>query len=67
MCDTTIDSPYYIFMNGGDRMYLLGGDGKYLEENKADEAMTFNDIVDAVTYIEKHGLQRLATIRKVHN
>lgn len=48
-------------------MYLLGSDGKYLEDNNADEAMTFNDIIDAVTYVEKRGLQRLATIRKVKN
>ena len=48
-------------------MYLLGSDGKYLEDNNVDEAMTFNDIIDAVTYVEKRGLQRLATIRKVKN
>jgi len=59
------ESPYYIFVSGGDRIYLLGKDGKYLEENIAREAMSFNDIIDAVTYIEKKGLQRLATIRRV--
>ena len=59
------NSQYYIFVNGGDRTYLLGSDGKYLEDNNADEAMTFSEILDAVTYIEKRGLQRLATIRKV--
>ena len=48
-------------------MYLLGSDGKYLEDSNADEAMTFSDIIDAVTYVEKRGLQRLATIRKVKN
>ena len=47
-------------------MYLLGSDGKYLEDNNADEAMTVNDIIDAVTYVEKRGLQRLATIRSVN-
>lgn len=47
-------------------MYLLGSDGKYLEDNNADEAMTFNDIIDAVTYVEKRVLQRLATIRRVN-
>lgn len=46
-------------------MYLLGSDGKCLEDNNADEAMIFNDIIDVVTYVEKPGLQRLATIRKV--
>ena len=65
--DNNANSPYYIFVNGGDRMFLLGSDGKYLEDNDASEAMTFSDILDAVTYVEKHGLQRLATIRKVKN
>ena len=65
--DNTKKSLYYIFVNGGERMYLLGSDGKYLEDNNADEAMTFNDIIDAITYVEKRGLQRLATIRKVKN
>ena len=65
--DNKTNSQYYIFVNGGDRTYLLGSDGKYLEDNNADEAMTFNDIIDAVTYVEKRGLQRLATIRKVKN
>ena len=63
--DNQTNSPYYIFLNGGERMYLLGSDGKYLEDNNADEAMNFYDIIDAVTYVEKRGLQRLATIRKV--
>ena len=63
--DDKTNSQYYIFVNGGDRTYLLGSDGKYLEDNNADEAMTFSEILDAVTYIEKRGLQRLATIRKV--
>lgn len=58
------NSPYYIFVNGGERMYLLGSDGQYLEENTSCAAMTFDDIIDATTYVEKHGLQRLATIRK---
>lgn len=64
--DNKTNSCYYIFVNGGERMYLLGSDGKYLEDNNADEAMTFNDIIDAVTYVEKRGLQRLATIRRVN-
>ena len=63
--DNKTNSQYYIFVNGGDRTYLLGSDGKYLEDNNADEAMTFSEILDAVTHIEKRGLQRLATIRKV--
>ena len=46
-------------------MYLLGSDGKYLEDNDPNEAMTFKDKLDAIIYVEKRGLQRLATIRRV--
>ena len=63
--DSKTNLPYYIFVNNGDRLYLLGKDGNYLEDNNSSEAMTFNDIIDAAVYIEKHGLQRIATIRKV--
>lgn len=63
--DNIIKFKYYIFVNGGDRTYLLGSDGKYLEDNNVNDAMTFSEILDAITYIEKRGLQRLATIRKV--
>ena len=63
--DNKTNSQYYIFVNGGDRTYLLGSDGKYLEDNNADEAMIFDDKIDAITYVEKHGLQRFSTIRKV--
>lgn len=56
-------SPYYIFMNGGDKMYVLGKTGQY-EENLSN-AMTFTEKIDAIIYVEKHGYERIATIRKV--
>jgi len=59
------ESPYYIFVNNGERLYLLDKDGNYLEDNDSTKAMTFSDIIDVAVYIEKHGLQRIATIRKV--
>ena len=52
--DSKTNLPYYIFVNNGDRLYLLGKDGNYLEDNNSSEAMTFNDIIDAAVYIEKH-------------
>lgn len=58
-------STYYIFVNGGDKIYLLGSDGNYLQEYNADEAMQFGEKIDAVIYIEKHGLEKIATVRKV--
>ena len=57
------ESPYYIFMNGGDKMYVLGKTGQY--ETDLSDAMTFKDKLDAIIYVEKHGYERIATIRKV--
>ena len=63
MNDVVTESPYYIFMNGGDKMYVLGKTGQY--QTELQNAMTFNDKLDAIIYVEKHGYERLATIRKV--
>lgn len=32
MSSIQVESPYYIFMNGGDKMYVLGRTGQYEEE-----------------------------------
>ena len=63
MNDIVTESPYYIFMNGGDKMYVLGKTGQY--QTELENAMTFNDKLDAIIYVEKHGYEKLATIRKV--
>lgn len=63
MDNVITESPYYIFMNGGDKMYVLGKTGQY--ETDLPEAMTFTDKLDAIIYVEKHGYERIATIRKV--
>lgn len=65
MNDVVTESPYYIFMNGGDKMYVLGKTGQY--EEKLSNAMTFTEKIDAIIYVEKHGYQRIATIRKVRS
>lgn len=63
MNEVVTESPYYIFMNGGDKMYVLGKTGQYEEE--LSKAMTFTEKIDAIIYVEKHGYQKIATIRKV--
>ena len=63
MEQTLINSPYYIFMNGGDKMYVLGKTGQY--ETELSEAMSFTDKIDAIIYVEKHGYEGISTIRKV--
>ena len=45
MNNTVKESPYYIFMNGGDKMYVLGKTGQY--ETDLNEAMTFIEKLDA--------------------
>lgn len=63
MNEAILESPYYIFMNGGDKMYVLGRTGQY--ETELSNAMTFTEKIDAIIYVEKHGYERIATIRKV--
>lgn len=63
MGKTVVESPYYIFMNGGDKMYVLGKTGQY--ETDLSDAMTFREKIDAIIYVEKHGYERIATIRRV--
>ena len=63
MSEVKVESPYYIFMNGGDKMYVLGKTGQY--ETDLSEAMSFTDKLDAIIYVEKHGYERIATIRRV--
>lgn len=63
MGKTVVESPYYIFMNGGDKMYILGKTGQY--ETDLSDAMTFREKIDAIIYVEKHGYERIATIRRV--
>ena len=57
------ESSYYIFMNDGDKIYLLGRTGQY--ETELSKAMTFTDKLDAIIYVEKHGLEKIATILKI--
>ena len=60
----THDKPqYYIFMDSGERLYLLGTDGKY--ETDISEAISFDDKLDAIIYVEKHGFDKIASIRQV--
>lgn len=58
-----VESPYYIFMNSGDKMYVLGRTGQY--ETELSKAMSFIEKIDAIVYVEKHGYERIATIRRV--
>ena len=54
---------YYIFVDSGDQVYLLGLHGEYV--TRIEDAMWFGDILEAKVYVDKHGLERITTVRKV--
>ena len=56
-------SPYYIFMNAGDKIYLLGKNNSY--ETELSNAISFNEKIDAIEYVEKYGYQRIASVRRI--
>ncbi|MFQ8953234.1 MAG: hypothetical protein ACLR56_09645 [Oscillospiraceae bacterium] len=53
---------YYIAVNTGVGYPLLKDSLTYT--GYFSEALSFSDIVDAYLYIEKHGLEKLATVIK---
>ena len=53
---------YYIAVNTGEKYPLLKDTFTYTEYFA--EAMVFNDIITVHRYIEKHGLEKLATVIK---
>ena len=65
MMNNVATSPYYIFMHGGDKIYLLGKNNSY--ETELSKAISFNEKVDAIEHVEKYGYQRIASIRRVKN
>lgn len=54
---------YYIFIDSGDQVYLLGLHGEYV--TCIEDAMWFDDVLQAKIYVDKHGLERITTVRKV--
>lgn len=55
----------YIFVDSGTGMLAVGISGGLTD--KVCEARTFTNKMDAILYIEKHGLEKLATIRRIEN
>ena len=50
-------------MNAGDKIYLLGKNNSY--ETELSKAISFNEKIDAIEYVEKHGYQRIASVRRI--
>ena len=55
--------PWYIFIPGSKYAYAIGKTGQY--ESELSKALPFYNWIDAVVYAEKHGYEKIATIRKV--
>lgn len=53
---------YYIAVNTGEKYPLLKD--TLTNTEYFAEAMVFNDIITVHSYIEKHGLEKLATVIK---
>ena len=53
---------YYIFIVDPEGCFAVGREGLY--EDNISKAISFLDKYDALKYIEKHGLQKIATVRK---
>ena len=51
-----------IAVNSGVGLRLVGGLGQYV--SRFEDAMNFMDEIDAYRYIEKHGLEKFASVRK---
>ena len=53
---------FYIVIIDPEGCFAIGQEGTY--ESVISKAISFVDKYDALKYIEKHGLQKISTIRK---
>lgn len=52
-----------IQIDGGDGLFFISTYGGYTEN--LQEARIFNNELDAQIYVDKHGLRKLARVRKI--
>lgn len=57
-----MDQNIIIAVNSGVGLCVIGGNGRYAEN--IEDAKKFNDEIEAYEYIEKHGLEKMASVRK---
>lgn len=55
---------YIILVSAGEQAFFLGNYGEYV--STLDEALKFNDVLDAKIYVDKHGLEKITSVRKIH-
>lgn len=63
MMSKQADNPYYIFIISGDVPMMVGKTGQYV--TKVREALSFAEKIDALEYVDKHGYNKIATVRKI--
>lgn len=57
------DNPYYIFIISGDVPMMIGKTGQYV--TKVKEALSFTEKIEALEYVDKHGYNKIATVRQI--
>lgn len=57
------ESRCLIQIDGGDGLFFLSEHGEYTVE--IQEARIFMSELDAYTYVDKHGLHKLARVRRI--
>lgn len=57
------NNPYYIFIICCDVPMMIGKTGQYVRKFK--NALAFTKKIDALEYVDRHGYNRIATVRKV--
>ena len=63
LSEETKDNKWHIFTIGLDKVYALGMNGRY--ETDISNALSFDEKIDAIEYVEKYGYQKITTIRKL--
>ena len=57
------NNPYYIFITCCDVPMMIGKTGQYVRKFK--NALTFTKKIDALEYVDKHGYNRISTVRQI--
>lgn len=57
-----MDQTIIIAVNSGVGLRVIDSGGRYVA--KIEDAKKFNDEIEAYEYIEKHGLEKMASVRK---
>lgn len=59
-----VDQVIIIAINSGVGLRMIGNTGRYVKE--FSDAMKFMDEIEAYEYIERHGLEKISSVRKIN-